>query len=147
MTAPTTRPSLTRRLLTDRRLHRDIVRTLLTPHPPEHYVRSLGVDWADDPTGTTVVTVDRPVEDVTVLTLRLPAGVEHRELPGGLYLHISQIEVNGDNPSILYEVAFGHLRELYLDAHPEYAWDSSRKVVARFRGANCASVFVPLCRT
>lgn len=81
MTAPTTRPSLTRRLLTDRRLHRDIVRTLLTPHPPEHYVRSLGVDWADDPTGATVVTVDRPVEDVTVLTLRLPAGVE-RPAPG-----------------------------------------------------------------
>ena len=77
----------------------------------------------------------------------LPAGVERRDLPGGLYLHISQIEVNGDNPSIPYEVAFGHLRELYLDAHPEYAWDSTRKVIARFRHANCASVFVPLSRT
>ena len=60
---------------------RGITRTLLTPHPVEHYVRSLGVTWSDDPTGATVVTVDRPVPDVTVLTLRLPAGVD-RPAPG-----------------------------------------------------------------
>lgn len=62
-------------------LSRGITRTLLTPHPVEHYVRSLGVDWSDDPTGATVMTVDRPVPDVTVLTLRLPTGVE-RPAPG-----------------------------------------------------------------
>ena len=66
MTAPPIRRLFSRR----------VTRTLLTPHPVEHYVRSLGVDWSDDPTGATVVTVDRPVPDVTVLTLRLPAGVE-----------------------------------------------------------------------
>lgn len=59
-----------------------LTRTLLTPHAPEHYARSLGVAWTDDPTGTTVVSVERPVADVTVLTLRLPAGVE-RPAPGG----------------------------------------------------------------
>ena len=64
-----------------RLLSRGITRTLLTPHPVEHYVRSLGVDWSDDPTGATVVSVDRPVPDVTVLTLRLPAGIE-RPAPG-----------------------------------------------------------------
>lgn len=71
MTAPPIR-----RLLT-----RGLTRTLLTPHPVEHYIRSLGVDWSDDPTGATVVTVDRPVPDVTVLTLRLPAGIA-RPAPG-----------------------------------------------------------------
>lgn len=71
MTAPPVRRLFSRR----------ITRTLLTPHPVEHYVRSLGVDWEDDPTGATVVAVDRPVPDVTVLTLRLPAGVG-RPAPG-----------------------------------------------------------------
>ena len=71
MTAP-----LTRRLFARR-----ITRTLLTPHPVEHYARSLGVKWSDDPTGATVVAVERPVPDVTVLTLRLPAGV-NRPAPG-----------------------------------------------------------------
>lgn len=71
MTAPTISHLFSRR----------ITRTLLTPHPVEHYVRSLGVSWSDDPTGATVVAVDRPVLDVTVLTLRLPAGVD-RPLPG-----------------------------------------------------------------
>ncbi|MCT2275623.1 flavin reductase family protein [Dietzia cinnamea] len=72
MTAPPIRRLFSRRL----------TRTLLTPHPVEHYVRSLGVAWSDDPTGATVVAVDRPVADVTVLTLLLPAGVP-RPAPGG----------------------------------------------------------------
>lgn len=76
MTAPPIRRLFPRGPFSDR-----ITRTLLTPHPVEHYVRSLGVTWSDDPTGTTVVTVDRPVSDVTVLTLRLPAGIE-RPAPG-----------------------------------------------------------------
>ena len=71
MTAPPIRRLFSRRL----------TRTLLTPHPVEHYVRSLGVEWSDDPTGTTVVAVERPVTDVTVLTVRLPAGV-NRPAPG-----------------------------------------------------------------
>ncbi|PAY23651.1 hypothetical protein CEY15_07085 [Dietzia natronolimnaea] len=71
MTAPTI----------SRLFSRGITRTLLTPHPVEHYVRSLGVNWSDDPTGATVVAVDRPVADVTVITLRLPAGVD-RPAPG-----------------------------------------------------------------
>lgn len=58
-----------------------LTRTLLTPHAPEHYARSLGVDWSDDPTAASVVAVERPVADVTVLTLRLPAGVD-RPAPG-----------------------------------------------------------------
>ncbi|NLD85505.1 MAG: iron-sulfur cluster-binding domain-containing protein [Actinomycetales bacterium] len=60
---------------------RSITRTLLTPHPAEHYIRSLGLEWSDDPTGATVLTVDRPVPDVTVLRLRMPAGVKRPE-PG-----------------------------------------------------------------
>lgn len=64
-----------------RRLSRGITRALLTPHPVEHYVRSLGVRWSDDPAGATVTAVDRPVDDVTVLTLRLPSGVA-RPAPG-----------------------------------------------------------------
>ncbi|MNO07660.1 hypothetical protein D3C81_2299460 [compost metagenome] len=52
--------------------------------------------------------------------------------------------MNGDNPSIPYEVAFNHLQELFLADHPRYKADWSRKVIARFRQANCASVFVPL---
>lgn len=71
MTAPSISTFFSRRL----------TRTLLTPHAPEHYARSLGVNWADDPTGADVVSVDRPVPDVTVLTLRLPAGVD-RPTPG-----------------------------------------------------------------
>lgn len=74
----------------------------------------------------------------------MPDCVEQLTLPGGIYVHISQLEVNGDNPSIPYEVAFQHLKELFLADHPQYKADWSRKVIARFRQANCASVFMPL---
>ncbi len=81
MTAPTLLESLGQHLFGDSALHRGITRTLLTPHAPEHYARSLGVHRADDPTGVSVVSVDRPVPDVTVLTLKLPAGID-RPAPG-----------------------------------------------------------------
>lgn len=74
----------------------------------------------------------------------MPDCVEQVTLPGGIYLHITQLEVNGDNPGIPYDAAFNHLEELFLSAHPEYTRDWSRHVIARFRQANCASVFVPL---
>ncbi|NJD02325.1 MAG: hypothetical protein FIA99_06960 [Ruminiclostridium sp.] len=51
---------------------------------------------------------------------------------------------NGDNPSMPYEVAFNHMNKLYFASHPECEFDNSRKVIARFRQANCASVFVPV---
>ena len=76
----------------------------------------------------------------------LPDCVEKITLPGGMYLHITQLEFNGDNPSMPYDAAFNHLDKLYFSSHPEYQWDESRKVIARFRQANCASVFVPLKR-
>ncbi|AIQ45062.1 hypothetical protein R70723_03440 [Paenibacillus sp. FSL R7-0273] len=76
----------------------------------------------------------------------LPDCVEKITLPGGIYLHISQLEVNGDNPGIPYDAAFNHLEELYLSEHPEYQRDWSRQVIARFRQANAASVFVPLVK-
>ncbi|MCL6459819.1 MAG: hypothetical protein K6T85_17635, partial [Gorillibacterium sp.] len=72
--------------------------------------------------------------------------VEKITLPGGIYLHITQLEVNGDNPSMPYDVAFNHLDVLFLSAHPQYKRDWSRHVIARFRQANCASVFVPLLK-
>lgn len=74
----------------------------------------------------------------------LPDCVEKVTLPGGIYLHITQLEVNGDNPSMPYDIAFNHLDALFLSSHPEYKRDWSRHVIARFRQANCASVFVPL---
>lgn len=74
----------------------------------------------------------------------IPECVEKVTLPGGIYVHITQLEVNGDNPSIPYHAAFQHLDGLFLSSHPQYKWDHSRKVIARFRQANCASVFVPL---
>ncbi|WP_438446642.1 GyrI-like domain-containing protein [Gorillibacterium sp. sgz5001074] len=74
----------------------------------------------------------------------LPDCVEKLTVPGGIYLHISQLEVNGDDPSIPYHVAFQRLNEMFLSANPRYQRDWSRHVVARFRQANCASVFVPL---
>ncbi|MGG6312299.1 hypothetical protein [Paenibacillus macerans] len=74
----------------------------------------------------------------------LPDIAEQMTLPGGIYLHITQLEFNGDNPSIPYDVAFNKLEMLYLSAHPQYEFDRTRKVIARFRQNNCASVFVPL---
>lgn len=74
----------------------------------------------------------------------LPDGVERITLPGGLYVHVTQLEFNGDNPSIPYEVAFKQMDRLYFPSHPEYEFDKGRKVIARFRQANCASVFVPV---
>jgi predicted transcriptional regulator YdeE len=74
----------------------------------------------------------------------LPDCVEKLTMPGGLYIHITQLEFNGDSPDMPYEVAFGHLKELYLDRHPDYDLDMTRKVIARFRQGNCASVFVPV---
>ncbi|WP_438433233.1 GyrI-like domain-containing protein [Gorillibacterium sp. sgz500922] len=76
----------------------------------------------------------------------LPDGVEKVTLPGGLYVHVTQLEVNGDNPAMPYDVAFNHLDALFLQEHPNYERDWSRHVIARFRQANCASVFVPLSR-
>lgn len=76
----------------------------------------------------------------------LPDSVEKVTLPGGLYVHITQKEFNGDNPSMPYDVAFNHMDKLYFSSHPDYRFDNSRKVIARFRQANCASVFVPVKR-
>lgn len=74
----------------------------------------------------------------------LPDCVEKMTIKGGLYLHISQLEFNGDNPSMAYDVAFNHLDELFLNDNPLYTRDNSKHVIARFRQANCASVLVPL---
>lgn len=74
----------------------------------------------------------------------LPDSVEKITLPGGMYVHITQKEFNGDNPSMPYDVAFNHMDKLYFAGHPQYEFDQSRKVIARFRQANCASVFVPV---
>lgn len=74
----------------------------------------------------------------------LPDCVEGRTVAGGIYLHISQLEVNGDNPGIPYHAAFNLLDQLFLSSHPQYKRDWSKPIIARFRQANCASVFVPL---
>ena len=74
----------------------------------------------------------------------IPDCVEQITLPGGIYLHITQLEFNGDNPAMPYDVAFNHIDELFLSSHPHYKRDWNRHVIARFRQANCASVFVPL---
>lgn len=76
----------------------------------------------------------------------LPKGVEQVTLPGGCYVHVTQMEFNGDNPSMPYDMAFHHMDRLYFNDHPEYEFDQGRKVIARFRQANCASVFVPVKR-
>ena len=76
----------------------------------------------------------------------LPDTVEKITLPGGLYVHVTQKEFNGDNPSMPYDVAFNHMDRLYFSSHPDYEFDNSRKVIARFRQSNCASVFVPVRR-
>jgi pyruvate/2-oxoacid:ferredoxin oxidoreductase alpha subunit len=49
-----------------------------------------------------------------------------------------------EQASMPYDIAFNHLDELFLSKNPKYERDWSRHVVARFRQANCASVFVPL---
>jgi hypothetical protein len=74
----------------------------------------------------------------------LPDTVEQVTLPGGKYVHITQKEFNGDNPSMLYDAAFHHMDTLYFSRHPNQEFDHGRKVIARFRQANCASVFVPV---
>lgn len=74
----------------------------------------------------------------------LPDCVEKITLPGGRYVHITQKEFNGDNPSMPYDIAFNHMDQLYFVHHPEYEFDHGRKVIARFRQGNCASVFVPV---
>lgn len=74
----------------------------------------------------------------------LPEEMEKITLPGGKYIHITQKEFNGDNPSMLYEAAFGHMEQLYFREHDGYEFDPGRKVIARFRQSNCASVFVPV---
>ena len=74
----------------------------------------------------------------------LPDSVEKITLPGGLYVHVTQREFNGDNPSMPYDIAFNHMDKLYFADHPDFEFDGSRKVIARFRQANCASVFVPV---
>jgi predicted transcriptional regulator YdeE len=76
----------------------------------------------------------------------LPDSVEKITLPGGLYVHVTQKEFNGDNPSMPYDVAFNHMDRLYYSVHPDFEFDNSRKVIARFRQANCASGFVPVRR-
>lgn len=74
----------------------------------------------------------------------LPDCVEKITLPGGKYIHVTQNEFNGDNPSMPYDAAFHYMDRLYFIHHPEYELDQGRKVIARFRQGNCASVFVPV---
>lgn len=74
----------------------------------------------------------------------LPDCVSKLTIKGGIYLHISQIEFNGDNPSMPYDVAFNHLDKLFFVNNTQYERNNSKHVIARFRQANCASVFVPI---
>ena len=74
----------------------------------------------------------------------LPDCVSKLTIKSGLYLHISQLELNGDNPSMPYDVAFNHLDKIFFTFNPQYERDNSKHVIARFRQANCASVFVPI---
>ncbi len=76
----------------------------------------------------------------------LPECVEKLTVPGGLYVHVKQLEFNGDNPSILYNVCFHHLDELFLKHRPEYRLDKEGFVIARFRFGTSASLFAPLVK-
>ncbi|WDV46456.1 GNAT family N-acetyltransferase [Clostridiaceae bacterium M8S5] len=74
----------------------------------------------------------------------LPDNIEKMTIPSGVYLHISQLEFNGDNPCILYDIAYNHLDELFFKSNYKYKRDYNKAIIARFRQANTASVFIPL---
>lgn len=74
----------------------------------------------------------------------LPDCVEKMIISGGIYLHVSQLEVNGDNPSMLYDIAINHIEELFFNDNPKYKRDWSKHMFSRFRQANTSSIFIPL---
>ncbi|HEX3044597.1 MAG TPA: GyrI-like domain-containing protein [Bacillota bacterium] len=73
-------------------------------------------------------------------------GIDTISIDPGLYVHIKQLEFNGDDPGALYQVCFNHLNRLFFEKHPDYIWDPERVVIARFRLGTSASLFAPIKR-
>lgn len=159
MTAPTAHSSFANRLLARRPLAEKLTRTLLTPHPVEHYVRSLGVTWNDDPTGATVVSVDRPVADVTVITLRLPAGVDRPEPGAALEIgvvidgvvhrrHYSPVDPAGGpgNAGRSDQLATIAVRRHLGGLVSEYLWNEAAAGMRLLLGAPTGEISLPRVR-
>lgn len=143
-----TAPSLPRFLS-----HR-LTRTLLTPHAPEHYSRSLGLDLRDDPTGATVVGVDRRTDGYTVLTLALPDGAS-RPTPGGALgvgvvidgvvhrRHYSPVDAAGASAYTTPGMATIAVRRHPGGAVSEYLWREARPGMRLLLGEHVADAALP----
>jgi len=72
----------------------------------------------------------------------LPEGISNVTLKSGLYAHITQLEINNDNPSALYRV----IDNVFFKANPSYQRDSSRCEIERFHQGHSASIYVPILK-
>ncbi len=70
----------------------------------------------------------------------LPEGISTVTLKGGLYVHLTQLEINNDNPAALYEV----INEVFFKENPQYMRDSDNCDLVRFHQGHSASIFVPI---
>ncbi len=70
----------------------------------------------------------------------LPKGVDTVELKGGLYVCLTQLEINNDNPAAL----FGAVDKVFFEENPEYERDKVNCDLVRFHQGHSASIYVPI---
>lgn len=70
----------------------------------------------------------------------LPDGIDTLTLKGGLYVHISQLEINNDNPAALYET----VDKAFFEKNPQYKRDSNNCDIIRFHQGHSASIYIPV---
>ncbi len=70
----------------------------------------------------------------------LPKGIDTVELKGGLYVCLTQLEINNDNPAAL----FGAVDKVFFEENPEYERDKVNCDLVRFHQGHSASIYVPI---
>lgn len=68
-------------------------------------------------------------------------GTDTLTIPGGLYVKISQNEMNNDNPVMLREF----IREKCLKGECPFVRDDARQYFIRFHQGHAASLYLPIC--
>ena len=70
----------------------------------------------------------------------LPDGIDTLTLKGGLYVHITQLEINNDDPDPLYAL----IDKAFFEKNKTYIRDKSKCEIFRFHQGHSSSIYVPV---
>lgn len=70
----------------------------------------------------------------------LPEGINTVALKGGLYVHLTQLEINDDNPAAIYSMT----NDAFFKNNPLYQRDGHNCDIVRFHLGHSASIYIPI---